>query len=228
MTVAPSRATPVVPVPPSLLERRRLILFAGFALLAFGWLGPLPALSAHSFAAHMGLHMLVIVGAAPLIAIGLARTRLALALAAAGVLAPILASVAEFVVVWGWHAPALHAAAKSAPLIFGLEQIMFLSVGVLLWLTVFGGPMDDRRHMSAAVFALFLTSMHMTLLGAVLCFATRPLYAHDHGHMHGALSPLDDQLLGGMLMLGLGGVAYLLAGLWLMAKLLKDPPDPQP
>lgn len=34
--------------------------FAGFVILAALWLGPLPDLSQHAFAAHMGLHMGVV------------------------------------------------------------------------------------------------------------------------------------------------------------------------
>jgi putative membrane protein len=61
--------------------------------------------------------------------------------------------------------------------------------------------------------------MHMTLLGTLLALATRPLYSH-HGMMHA----LEDQQLGGMLMLGMGGIVYLIGGLWLAGRLLHDTP----
>ena len=69
---------------------------------------------------------------------------------------------------------------------------------------------------AAGVVALLLTSMHMTLLGALLALSPRPLYAHaGHGP-----SALDEQHLGGAIMLGVGGVSYLAGGLWLSVRLL--------
>jgi putative membrane protein len=65
--------------------------------------------------------------------------------------------------------------------------------------------------------ALLLTFMHMTLLGALLALSSRALYAHDHV----GPAALDDQHLGGALML-LGGGAYLVGGLWLTARLLRS------
>ena len=62
---------------------------------------------------------------------------------------------------------------------------------------------------------MLLTSMHMTLLGALLALPPRPLYAH---HMlHGKLSPLEDQHLGGAIMLVIGGCVYLAGGLLVAA-----------
>jgi putative membrane protein len=58
--------------------------------------------------------------------------------------------------------------------------------------------------------------MHMTLLGALLALATRPLY---HERTEAALA---DQHLGGALMLASGGAVYLVAALLLAATLLKQ------
>jgi putative membrane protein len=62
--------------------------------------------------------------------------------------------------------------------------------------------------------------MHMTLLGALLALPPRALYVHA-GHPAGALPPLDDQHLGGAVMLVVGGVSYLAGGLALVAALLR-------
>jgi hypothetical protein len=61
--------------------------------------------------------------------------------------------------------------------------------------------------------------MHMTLLGALLALSPRPLYRHVAAF--GGLSPLQDQHLGGAIMLLVGGASYLLGGLWLTARLLR-------
>ena len=199
---------------------RRCALFAGLVLLTGAWLGPLPQLAQASFAAHMSLHLLLIAGAAPLIAIGLAGARLDSMLATTGLLSPILASVIELVVVWAWHVPALHAASRAETGVFVLEQGSFLGAGLLLWLSVFSRTAVPSQRAAIGVIALLLTSMHMALLGVLLNLAPRPLYRH-----HGDLA-LADQQLGGLLMLIVGGTVYMLAGLWLLARLLQPPATP--
>jgi putative membrane protein len=97
---------------------------------------------------------------------------------------------------------------------------MFLLSGLLMWLSAFGGDERSARPRRAAgVVGLLLTSMHMTLLGALLALSPRPLYAHVEGF--GRLAPLEDQHLGGAIMLIVGGVSYLAGGLWLMVGLLR-------
>jgi putative membrane protein len=64
-----------------------------------------------------------------------------------------------------------------------------------------------------------MTSMHMTLLGALLALGSRPLYVH-HGGL-AMLSPLEDQHVGGAIMLVAGGASYLLGGLYLTARLVR-------
>src|SRR5690606_25577673 len=141
-----------------------------------------------------------------------------------GVFAPVPASVVELLVVWGWHAPALHDAARSTAGALVLEQGMFLASGLLVWLAAFGGGAALRAERRAAgVVALLLTSMHMTLLGALLALPPRPLYAHV-GAGGGTLTPLQDQHLGGAIMLTVGGAAYLAGGLALTVGLLRRPP----
>jgi putative membrane protein len=62
----------------------------------------------------------------------------------------------------------------------------------------------------------------MTLLGALLVLAPRPLYPLAHGGQGIFATALLDQQLGGTVMLAVGGVSYLLGGLWLTAGLLRD------
>ena len=197
----------------------RWLLGAGLLSLLVAWLGPLPALAQQSFAAHMAMHMTVVAVAAPLLAIGLAGSGADPVPRVAWLFSPVLASVLEFIVVWAWHAPMLHHAARHAVSMRVLEQGSFLGVGLLLWLAAFGGGTPaPRDRMAAGIGGLLLTSMHMTLLGVLLASASRPLYAH--GAAQGFADALQDQQLGGVLMLGVGGVAYLGGALILLGRLL--------
>jgi putative membrane protein len=200
---------------------RPAAVMSAFVILAAAWLGPLPDLAQGSFSAHMTMHMAVVALAAPLLALGLSGTAIDPARVSPRLFAPIPASIIELVVVWAWHAPALHHAARHQPLTLALEQASFLAAGLLLWIAVLGGDREQRRVRAAAgVVGLLMTSMHMTLLGALFALSPRLLYPHLTGAAPG-MAPLADQHLGGAIMLLVGGMSYLAGGLWMMAGLLR-------
>jgi putative membrane protein len=198
---------------------RTALAVSGLVTIAALWCGPLPTLARSSFSAHMALHMGVAALGAPLLALGIAGGRLDPVDRAPMWFAPIPASMAEFAVVWAWHAPALHHLARHTLWGLALEQGTFLLTGLLLWLSVFGGEQRSGNRGAAGLVALLMTSMHMTLLGALLALGSRPLYVH-HGGL-AMLSPLEDQHVGGAIMLVAGGASYLLGGLYLTARLVR-------
>lgn len=202
---------------------RGLALPAGLLVLAAVWLGPLLGPWRDSFAAGMVAHMGVVAVAAPLIAIGLPRRwRFGPKMPAA---LPVLASLAELVTVWGWHAPFMRAAAEASLIATVMEQVTFLVVGVLLWATSFAAP-GERVHAATGATALLLTSIHMTLLGALLALSPRPLYGTGEVTCFGVvLDAGQDQQIGGIIMLLVGAVVYLAGGLSLAARLLAQSPS---
>jgi putative membrane protein len=198
---------------------RKLLFFLGCFMLWGLWFSPLAALAEHAFFAHMIIHMGVVAVAAPFLALGMAQGRFDPVRKCPLVFAPIPASMVEFFVVWAWHVPWLHQAARHSPLGLVAEQVTFLFSGLFLWLSIFGGEEMDRDSRSAAgVIALLLTAMHMTLLGVLIALAPRPLYSH-HAEMTG-LTTIEDQHLGGAVMVLMGGATYIFAGLWLTSELL--------
>jgi len=184
---------------------RRASLIAGLALLPVGW-----ALSGQGMTGHMAAHMVAVAIAAPLVALGVQHGRWDPATRWPRLAAPLPAALVEAVIVWGWHVPALRRLADHQPAWLILEQASFLAAGLLLWSAVLA-----PRHRAAGVGALLVTSMHMTLLGALIGLAPRPLYTH-----HGA-DALIDQQIAGVVMLLVGGVAYLLGGLAMLGRLLQ-------
>ncbi|MCE7027598.1 cytochrome c oxidase assembly protein [Jiella avicenniae] len=201
-------------------------LALGLTVLAAVWFGPLPQRAQGSFAAHMVMHMGIVAVAAPLLAIGLVR----LWPRRFGWLTPalaILASFVEFVVVWTWHAPALHDAARSGFALFLVEQASFLVAGLFVWIAAIGTAQGrDTAGLggrAAGTLALLVTSMHMTLLGALLLLSPRPLYAcAELCSPAASFTPLGDQQFGGVVMLIVGGASYLVGGLALLASVLKE------
>lgn len=193
---------------------RRALLACGLLALAGAWLGPLPQWAPQYFSAHMGMHVIVVAIAAPLLAGALGSARCDPVRRWPGLFHPLPTSVIELVVIWTWHAPALHHLSRHHGWALAIEQASFLTVSLMLWLSAFGGDTALRLPRAAAgVAGLLMTSMHMTLLGVLLALAPRSLYGHGSAAM-------DDQQWGGILMLAGGGISYLAGGLVLLSRML--------
>lgn len=182
--------------------------FAVLPLLAVAWALPLEAIMGGDFAAHMLRHMILVALLPPVLVVAFpAATRVA---------PPVLAAtVFEFVVVWAWHLPALHGLAYTAPLAFGVEQALFLGAGWAVWA---GALRQDSDPLTGAA-GLFLTSMHMSMLGMLLTLAPVDLYSEICGRM----PFLHGQQAGALVMLGIGMPVYLVGGLRLAARALAGP-----
>lgn len=205
------------------MKFRQICFILGLLVLASAWITLILG-NKQSFSVHMIVHMAVVAGAAPLLAAGLAggvydvvsRSR---------VLTPLVASMVELFVVWGWHSPAARDLAEGSVLVRGLEQVSFLMAGLILWLSCLGGSggeKDSRRL--AGTLGLLFTSMHMTLLGALLSLSPRPLYGEGEVTCFGVpLTAGQDQQVGAVVMLLIGAAVYLAGGVTLLGRTLNRP-----
>jgi putative membrane protein len=207
---------------------RRLAVAAGLAVLAIVWLTPLPQLAGSAFASHMIVHVGVVAVAAPLIAAALAARPALMARVPRSLVSPIPASALEFAVVWLWHLPMLHGLARLTPAVWVAEQASFFVAGLLLWTSALRPASASEDGAGAGILALLMTSMHMVLLGTLLTLAPRPLYTHAINSLGDVYAQLAGQRIGGMLMLLGGGLPYLAGGLYLVNRLLRQPPGPTP
>lgn len=199
---------------------RATAVLSGLATLGVVWLLPLDDVLPGPFAAHMTMHMGVVAVAAPLLALGVAGSRFDPVRRWPRLFPAIPLSVAELIAVWAFHAPALHHFARTTRTGLAIEQGTFLGCGLLLWLASCGGRAGGGRT-AAGVVALLLTSMHMTLLGALLALSPRPLYGAGDVTCFGiVLEAGQDQQLGGVVMLAVGAIVYLAGGLSLVSGLL--------
>jgi cytochrome c oxidase assembly factor CtaG len=216
---------------------------AGLGALFGALLTPLDAAAEVSFALHMTQHMLMVVVAAPLLALGNVgvvmlsglpgRLRMSLGRVIASrplrrlrgwLLALPVTTAVHGVVVWLWHAPALYEAALADPLVHYLEHLTMLGSGVLFWWSVTTAWWRAPLGHGGGVGALFLTMLHSGMLGILITLAPVPLYAsYATAATLGSLSPLEDQQVAGIVMLA-GGFAYLAAGLVLLASWLNPAP----
>ena len=177
---------------------RRRAGWAGLGVTAAVFVTPLCALAVALFSARAAQHMLLMLVAAPLIAMALpppARRGAALLTAAFTGL------------FWLWHMPGPYDAALRDGALYWLSHLSLLGVAIALWRVL----LADASPASLALGAV--ASAQMGLLGAVIVFAPGALYASHLGTtVVFGLSALADQQLGGLLMWVPGGLVFLLVG----------------
>jgi cytochrome c oxidase assembly factor CtaG len=123
--------------------------------------------------------------------------------------------------IWIWHVPPLFVAALADPALHVLQHACFLGSALLFWRSVVRA--GATRRGGGALFSVFTTMLYTGALGALLTFAREPWYVSAAQATLLGLTPLEDQQLGGLLMWVPGGVAYLVAGLWIVAAWLAPP-----
>ena len=169
---------------------------AGWALLAALFISPLCNLSVALFSARVAQHMLLTLAAAPLIALGLP------AVARRGPLTPACAFAA---VLWFWHLPRPYDAAFASDAVYWAMDLSLLAAALGLWAALLRPGVRPAAVLAAAL----LTSLQMSLLGALLSFAPQPLFqVHLATTAPWGLTPLHDQQLGGALMWVPGGFLF--------------------
>jgi len=175
---------------------------AGWFVAAAAFISPLCALSVALFSARIAQHMILILLAAPLIAsarpVNVRQSRPT----------TLWAAVAIFCVsLWLWHMPVPYDATFRSTALYWLMHTSIFGSAILLW-----HELLHHRHdrIVAVLGAGAITSIQMGLLGAVLAFASHPLFlAHLTTTGVWGLTPLRDQQLGGIFMWVPGIAAFL-------------------
>lgn len=210
---------------------------AGVAALFLVLVSPLDALGAALFSAHMLQHMVLIVVAAPLLALGMPlvpflwalppRWRVRVGGWGRGPVVrrtwrvlsrPVGAWVVHALALWLWHVPGLYEATLTSEGVHLLQHLSFFGTALLFWWAAV--EMNRRRRASHGLGALFVftTAVHSSILGALLTFSVVLWYPAYAGRTEPwGLTALEDQQLGGLIMWVPAGVVYLVATLVLLA-----------
>ena len=210
---------------------------SGWMVLVFALLSPIATLSEVLFSVHMTQHELLMLVAAPLISLGRPLVPMLWALPAgwrhrlkgggglpslwARLTSPAVVFLLHAIALWVWHLPPLYQAAVLDDRVHALQHIMFTGTACLFWWGLLRGRYG-RLGYGAAVFYVFATAMHSGGLGALITFATAPiypLYVHRAGH---GVDPLVDQQLAGLIMWIPAGVVLTIFGLALLSAWLGE------
>ena len=204
-SLAPVATVPLLALLAWMLARRRQPWpLAGWVLLAIALVSPLCRLAATLAWAHMAQLMLLLAGTA-LLALG-ARPR-------AHVPQPGPAAAVHGLLLWLWHVPPVYAAVLQYASLHVLAYVLLLGSAWWFWCAVLQAPLPRR---GAALLVLLATMAHTGLLGALLTFATQPLYPlQAAGARAWGLDPLQDQQLAGLSMWVIGAAGYLLTAVGL-------------
>jgi cytochrome c oxidase assembly factor CtaG len=230
--------------PRSTSWRRDAFFVTGWTVTALALVSPVHAAGGRSFAMHMFEHELLMLGGAPLLVMSrplpvmlwalphAARRALGRLVLTSGVSGswsvlthPAVATMAQAVALWLWHAPALFGLALAGEGWHIVQHLSFMSTALLFWASM----LDEarmRHHPMTAVVGLFFTALVSGALGALMAFSASPWYVGYArlGMTPFGLTPVEDQQLAGLLMWIPGGVVHAAAALAIVARLLRGTP----
>jgi cytochrome c oxidase assembly factor CtaG len=213
--------------------------WCGWTCLALSLLSPLHWLGERLFVAHMVEHEMLMIVAAPLLAVARPIGAFIWALpqdlrafvgrvARGGLVSmlwhvlrnPLVATAVHAIALWLWHMPLLYNTVLTNVAMHRLQHACFFFSAVLFWWSLFYGPLRDRGY-GVAIGCLFFTSLHSAILGIFLTLARQPWYPQqgEFAALCG-LTPLEDQQLAGLVMWVPPGLVYLgfalyFAALWI-------------
>jgi putative membrane protein len=220
---------------------QRACFWLGWIMLAMALLSPLHWLGERLFVAHMVEHEMLMVVAAPLLAVarpvgallwGLPwRWRRGFGRAMRDPLVerpwqvltdPWVATTVHAAALWSWHLPWLYDQVLSNVIMHRLQHISFFVSAVLFWWPLFYGK-HGRCGYGVAVACLFFTSLHSAVLGIFLTLS-RQLWYPQQGIFAEicGLTPLEDQQLAGLVMWVPPGFIYLGVALFFAARWISN------
>lgn len=197
---------------------RKLSFFAALFIIFASLNGPIHDLSDfYLFSAHMVQHLLLTLAMPPLMIYGvpgwmlrpLLKPRITGAIARA-VTRPIACfAIFNFVLAF-WHLPMFYNAALADHNIHILEHLMFMAAAVLMWWPLLSQlPELPRLAYPGQMLYCFLMSVAMSITAVYITMAEQILYpAYSTAPRLWGLSPMDDQLLGGLIMWIPGGLIF--------------------
>jgi putative membrane protein len=194
--------------------------FSGLLVMFASLNGPIHDLSdVYLFSAHMVQHLLLTLAMPPLLLAGVPGWMLRPLVSRPGIApaarfftrAPI-AFVTFNLVIAAWHLPVLYNAAMANHNIHILEHLMFMVAAVLMWWPLLSQlPELPRLAYPGQMLYTFLMSIPMSIIAVYIAMSDHVLYpAYSAAPRVLSISPLEDQLLGALIMWIPGGIIFMI------------------
>jgi cytochrome c oxidase assembly factor CtaG len=199
----------------------------GLALLVAAFVTPLDAIGeTRLFSAHMAQHLLIGDLAPLFVVLGLdARILKPILVPRLRVLgSPLVALPLWALDLWLWHVPLLYDAALRHDAVHALEHALFFTCGALLW-TALLEPLPGPRWFGTGwkLGALGFVWVAGGVLSNVFLWSGHAYYGrYVHAPRTWGLSPLDDQRVGGGLMLLEMSVVVAAVFVWLGLRFMRE------
>jgi cytochrome c oxidase assembly factor CtaG len=135
---------------------------------------------------------------------------------------PAVAWFAMNLIFLAWHVPRAYDYALEHENWHAVEHLCFLGTSLLFWHCILlPWPAEARRRTWGILIFLVSADLVNTLLSAFLAFCNRPVYRYyvDHPNPF-RIDPLDDQVLGAVIMWVLGSFAFLIPAMILTIRML--------
>jgi putative membrane protein len=205
----------------SATPRQHAAAIVGWSIVAAALISPLCALSVALLSARIGQHMILVLIAAPLIALGTPVHQRGIPLRLRSGWPLWLAASVFFFALWFWHMPWPYEATFTSTRVYWCMHVSLFGSAIWLWIELLH---QSRDHTAGAFVAAALTSFHMGLLGATLSLAGHALFRwHLTTTWAFGLSPLEDQQLGGVIMWVPGIALFLWVAIRGVARLSSSP-----
>ncbi len=199
---------------------QKIFFFSGLVVMFASLNGPIHDLSDdYLFSAHMVQHLLLTLAVPPLLLAGVPGWMLRPVLTR-----PWIAPIARFftrapicfvtfnLVLAGWHLPPFYNAAMANHNLHILEHLMFMVAAVLMWWPLLSQlPEFPRLAYPGQMLYSFVMSIPMSIVAIYIAMADHVLYpAYSGAPRVLPLSPLEDQLVGALIMWIPGGIIFMI------------------
>jgi putative membrane protein len=215
--------------------RQRSIFYAGLVTIFFSLNGPLHDLSdAFLFSAHMVQHLVLTLVVPPLLIAGTPGELLRPALGigwvnslARTITRPLVCFAIFNITIAAWHLPPAYNAAMAHHWLHIIQHLSFMVVAVLMWWPLMS-PLPELPRLSypAQLLYCFLLGIPMSIVAISITYARDNLYpAYASAPRMWGLSPMEDQMLGGLIMWIPGGFFFVAVMSWVFYKWQKTGED---
>ena len=214
---------------------RQWCWYGGLGLIVVTLCSPLGALADELFYAHMAEHLLIADVGALLVVLGLTGPLLA-PLLRAPVLGRmrVLAHPVVAYALWAadllfWHLVGPHEAAVRNDVVHALQHMLFVGLGVNMWMALLGPLPKPAWFGNAAklgyIIAVRLTS---TILANVFVWSQAAYFSvYAAGEREHGISPQSDQIVAGSIMMVEGSILTICLFGWLFLRSLREAEERQ-